>query len=186
MAPFLVSFFVILLAELGDKTQLLTIGFSLRYPIWKVISAISLATFILMALAVTFGKAISYYVPAFYIQIFSGLVFVFFGLMILFSREENNEGKIRSKRSTFWLIFSTFFIAELADKTQLAAFVLSAKYNAPWQVWLGATLGMLTINCLAIFLSSWIKKFASEASVKWVGGIVFIIFGIATLINSFI
>jgi putative Ca2+/H+ antiporter (TMEM165/GDT1 family) len=183
--PFIVSFLVIAGAELGDKTQLLTLGFATRYPIYKVLSAISLAIALLMGMAVFLGKAISLYVPEFYVQFLSALIFLFFGFWMLFS-QDSDEGKVSRKPASFWLIFGSFFLAELGDKTQLATFALSAKYNQPLQVWLGATLGMVAVNILAAMLGGWIKNRQSKNLVKWVGALVFMVFGLSILASLYL
>ena len=67
--PLLITFLIIGAAELGDKTQLLTLGFATKFPVWEVIIAVSCATAVLMALAVTFGGAINYYIPEFQLQL---------------------------------------------------------------------------------------------------------------------
>lgn len=178
--PALSSFLIIAAAELGDKTQLLVLGFVSRYPVWEVIGAVSLATALLMFLAVAFGGAINYYLPPFYVQLFAGMLFILFGLWTLFGKEKEEDGK-KSRGNPFWMIFSTFFLAELGDKTQLATFALSAQYGAPLLVWLGATLGMVGVNVLAALLGKWIKRFLPGNSIKWLGASIFILFGLITL-----
>ncbi len=180
--PLAISFLIIAAAEFGDKTQLLTLALSSRYSFWKVIPAISLAIAILMALAVLFGGAINYYVPLIYIQIFAGIVFIAFGIWAFFS-DEDKEEKIKKEKSVFLTIFVTFFLAELADKTQLATFVLAAKYGQPFQVWLGATLGMIFVNIIAALLGSWAKKFVSNKTIRYFGAVVFLFFGGLSLLQ---
>lgn len=172
-------------AELGDKTQLLTLGFTTRYPFWEVLSAVFCATAVLMAAAVLLGGVINYYIPIFYVQLFAGILFVLFGIWIIFGkkREEKGDG---SDRSPFWIVFTSFLLAELGDKTQLATLTLSAKYGAPLQVWLGATLGMVTVNCVGAIAGGWIRKFVPDVWIKFVGAAVFIGFGLVTLGELFI
>ena len=184
--PLLITFLIIGAAELGDKTQLLTLGFATRFPVWEVIIAVSCATAVLMALAVTFGGAINYYIPEFYLQLAAGIIFIGFGLWTLLGKEkEEEEGKTKNNKNPFAFIFTTFFLAELGDKTQLATLTLSAKYGTPIQVWLGATLGMCGVNVIAALTGSWIKKFVSEKTIKWFGAMVFILFGLFTLWSLF-
>jgi len=190
--PFITTLLIIAVAELGDKTQLLTLGLATKYPVWKVISAVSLATAILMALAVTFGRAINSYVPTLYIQLFAGIVFIIFGLWILLGKSIDSSTKLAARDkenkspNILIAIFIIFFLAELGDKTQLATFLLSAKYGNPFQVWLGATLGMVGINILAVLAGAWIRKIVSEKTIKWIGALIFILFGIITLGKLFI
>jgi putative Ca2+/H+ antiporter (TMEM165/GDT1 family) len=177
---------MIAVAELGDKTQLLTMGFAARYPIRTVIPAVSLATALLMGLAVVFGGAINAYVPQFYLGLAAGIVFIGFGLWTILGKEEKEE-KIETKQdqSPFWIIFSSFFIAELGDKTQLATLTLCAQYGSPILVWLGATLGMVGINLIAALFGRWMKHLIPEKAIKWAGAILFIGFGVATLVGLF-
>ncbi|MGB9612957.1 MAG: TMEM165/GDT1 family protein [Candidatus Margulisiibacteriota bacterium] len=183
--PLIITFFIIGAAELGDKTQLLTLGFAARYSIGKVVAAVFLATALVMALAVFFGEVINYYVPTFYVQLFTGILFVLFGLWIL-RGEKEEEKEIKGNANLFWIVFASFLFAELGDKTQLATFALSAKYGTPFQVWLGATLGMAGVNSLGALIGGGIKKHVSENLVKWVGALVFIVFGLVTLGDLFI
>ena len=180
--PALSSFLIIAAAELGDKTQLLTLALAARYPLWEVMCAVGSATAALMALAVVLGGVINRFLPAFYLQLFAGCAFILFGLWTLFGKEKAEEAK-KSKGNPFWIIFSAFFMAELGDKTQLAAFTLSAEYGAPALVWLGATLGMIAVNLLAALAGGFIKKNIPGNYIKWLGAAVFILFGIFTLLK---
>lgn len=174
------------LAELGDKTQLLTFGFATRYSFWKVMAAVFCATALLMGAAVIFGGVINRYVPAFYIQLLAGSLFIFFGFYTVFSREKAGQRAGDGGKGEFGIVFTAFFLAELGDKTQLAAFALSAKYGAPLQVWLGATLAMVVVNGLGILAGRGLKNIISEDRVRLVGAAVFILFGLLTLKELFI
>jgi putative Ca2+/H+ antiporter (TMEM165/GDT1 family) len=183
--PFLITFIIISAAELGDKTQLLTLGFSIRFPLWQVIIAVVTATAILMGIAVMLGDVINYYFPGFYLQLFAGIIFIIFGIWILRGDDEEGERNVRIK-NPFLFMFFTFFLAELGDKTQLAALALSVQYGRPLRVWLGATLGMASVNILAAFVGAWIRKYVSPKTIKWISAAIFIIFGIVTLWTLFI
>lgn len=176
---------VVGIAELGDKTQLLTFGFATRFPFWQIMSAVFCATSILMAVAVIFGGFINHYIPAFYVQLLAGCLLIFFGLYTIFSKEKEEKAS-DGGRSQFAIVFTSFFLAELGDKTQLAAFALSAKYGAPFQVWLGATLAMVGVNGLGILAGRGLKNVFPEKMVKLAGAAVFILFGLWTLKSLFV
>ena len=185
--PLITTLFIIGAAELGDKTQLLTLTFATRFPVWKVISAVFTATAILMGLAVFLGGIINRFIPEFYLHLTAGIVFILFGLWIFFGKaEKEEEEKAVKNKNPFWIVFVTFFLAELGDKTQLATLALSARYGTPFQVWLGATLGMAGINAVAALAGSWIKRLVSEKTIKWLGAVIFILFGLITLVNLFV
>ncbi len=179
--PLVITFAIISSAELGDKTQLLTLGFSTRFPLWTVFSAVSAASAVLMALAVIFGGVINQIIPQFYMQLVAGCLFIFFGLLTIFGKEKDESVSNNKTKNPFFFIFTSFFLAELGDKTQLATFALSAQYGTPFQVWLGATLGMILINGIAVFAGLWINKIIPEKTIKYAGAAIFILFGIFTL-----
>jgi Ca2+/H+ antiporter, TMEM165/GDT1 family len=185
LTPFLAALAVVALAELGDKTQLLTFGFAGRYPFWQVISAVACATAVLMGVAVIFGGFINQFVPLFYIQILAGAFFVFFGLRTLLGKEDEEEEKARGRGTPFWIVFGGFFLAELGDKTQLATLALSAEYGSPFLVWLGATAGMVLVNVLSVLAGGWTRQSISEKTAKYIGAAVFILFGLWTFFELF-
>jgi putative Ca2+/H+ antiporter (TMEM165/GDT1 family) len=184
--PAIYSFLIIFLAEVGDKTQLLAIGFMMKYPFWKVIVGVAAATGILMFLAVLFGGAINYYIPSFYVRLFAALLFLFFGAKTLLEKEEKEEGRDGRGINPFWIVFSAFFLAEMGDKTQLGAFALTAKYGTPFLVWIGSTLGMVAANLLGALAGKIMHAKFSGKALKWIGGGIFILFGFFTLGELFL
>lgn len=182
--PLIAAFTVIGLAELGDKTQLLTFGFATRFSFWKIMAAVLCASGILMGVAVVFGGLINYYLPSFYVQLLAGSLFLFFGLYTIFSKEKEEQAG-DGGRSQFAIVFTSFFLAELGDKTQLATLALSAKYGTPFLVWLGATLAMTIVNGLGILAGRGLKKVISENSLRLAGAGMFIVFGLWTFKELF-
>ncbi|MFH1386237.1 MAG: TMEM165/GDT1 family protein [bacterium] len=182
--PLIVSFLVIGIAELGDKTQLLAIGLATRFPLGVVIFGILAATALLNGLAVIFGGIVYQLVPHYFLQLIAGLMFIGFGVWTIFSEQkENIKPGANKDRSSFLFIVSAFFLAELGDKTQLAVMALAAKYGTPFQVWLGATLGMGGINIVAILASILLKRHIPEEKLRWVGAVIFILFGLFSLLE---
>jgi Ca2+/H+ antiporter, TMEM165/GDT1 family len=186
LIPFFDALAVIGIAELGDKTQLLTFGFATRYSFWAVISAVALAAGILMAIAVLFGEIIFNLIPSFYVSLFAGLYFLGYGIYMLFGKEEEEEVKNVGAKSPFMIVFLGFFLAELGDKTQLATLALSARYGAPLQVWLGATLGMVAVNFVSVLVGKMARGLVEPKWLKYLGAAVFLIFGIYSLVGTYL
>ena len=186
MGALITTLLIIAAAELGDKTQLLTFSFAAKYPLWEVLAAVFSAAGLLMAVAVIFGSLITSMIPIFYIKLLAGIFFIAFGIWNWFGKEEEEEGAKQSNGSPFWIVFSAFLLAELGDKTQLATIALSAEYGRPISVWIGATLGMVLVNGIGALAGKWMGKLLPGIWLRLIGAVVFIGFGIASLIEIFI
>jgi putative Ca2+/H+ antiporter (TMEM165/GDT1 family) len=189
LTPLIASFLIVGLAELGDKSQLLTLALAAKYPTEKVIYGIFSATAALMLIAVLLGGIIQRIVPMIFISILSGAFFIIYGLIIIapIKKEAGEEKKesekvIRSK-DPFWIVFGSFFLAEIGDKTQLATFAMAAKYSTPVQIWIGATLGMVLVNLFGIVIGNVLKNYLPEKIINYLSGGVFIVFGALTFLS---
>jgi len=180
--PLIASFLIIGIAELGDKTQLLTLSLAAKYPMEKVIGGVASATAILMLIAVAFGEIIQKIIPMIFISILAAAFFIIYGLTLIAPIKKEGEkpsgsGVTPRSNDPFWIVFTSFFLAEIGDKTQLATFTMTAKYGAPVQIWLGATLGMLVINLFGIALGNILRNYIPERLINYLTGVCFIIFG---------
>jgi putative Ca2+/H+ antiporter (TMEM165/GDT1 family) len=171
------------IAELGDKTQVMTMAFAARHKITIVLVAIMSATAFLNLFAVVLGKFITLYLPTSVIKTGAGLMFLAFGIWTLLS-QDGLEAYANKKGRPFWSIFGAFFIAELGDKTQLAVVALAARYNQPAQIWLGATLGMGLANLLGILVGNRLGAALPEKAMRWIAGLLFMAFGLLMLSDS--
>lgn len=180
MTAFLLSMSIVVLAEMGDKTQLLAMAFATRYKAAVVLWAVFWATFFNHLLAVVVGNYLTHFIPIQYIQIAAAVSFILFGLWTIRGDELNNEDK-RFSFSPFWTVAIAFFIAEMGDKTQLATVALAAKYQSIIPVWLGTTTGMVIADAIGIVIGIIIGKKIPERAVKWFAAIIFILFGLIGL-----
>ena len=183
ISPALVSLFFVFLAELGDKTQFLTIGLSTKYKKTYIFAGILSATIILMGIAVFFGSLIGNVIPMVYINFFSGIIFIFFGINSFLEKEKEEKIHSNDAKKIFLIVFTTFFLAELGDKTEVMAFTLAAKYDSPLQVWLGSTLAMISVNTISIFLGYYLKNLLPQKTIKIISSAVFLIFGFVLLLR---
>lgn len=183
MIAYFASLGFIVLAEMGDKTQLLAMAFASRYRWQTVMWGVFVATLVNHLLAVVAGNYLSTFFPFVYIQVVAAASFILFGLWTL--RGDTLEGEdSRFNFSPFWTVAIAFFIAEMGDKTQLATVALAVKYNSTVAVWLGTTSGMLIADAIGIIVGIVLGKKIPERIVKWFAAGIFIIFGIIGLYNS--
>lgn len=180
MTAFMLSMSFVVLAEMGDKTQLLAMAFATRYKATTVLWAVLWATLFNHLLAVIVGNYLTHFIPINYIQIAAAVSFILFGLWTIRGDELDNEDK-RFSFSPFWTVAIAFFIAEMGDKTQLATVALAAKYQSVIPVWMGTTTGMVIADAIGIVIGIVIGKKIPEHVVKWVAAIIFILFGLISL-----
>ena len=180
MLAFITSMGIVVLAEMGDKTQLLAMAFATRYRWQTVMWGVFVATVLNHLMAVIVGNYITQFMPMSYVQIAAAASFILFGLWTIRGDELNGEDK-DTGRSPFWTVAIAFFIAEMGDKTQLATIALAAQFNTVLPVWLGTTSGMMIADGFGIIIGIVLGKRIPERTVKWVASIIFIAFGLIGL-----
>jgi putative Ca2+/H+ antiporter (TMEM165/GDT1 family) len=180
MTAFLASLIFVVLAEMGDKTQLLAMAFATRYRTSTVLWGVFVATAANHLMAVVAGSYLTRFIPLQYIQIAAAVSFILFGLWTIHGDELEGEDK-RFTFSPFWTVTIAFFIAEMGDKTQLATVALAAKYQTIIPTWLGTTTGMMIADIIGIVVGIVLGKHIPERAVKWFAALVFIAFGLAGL-----
>jgi len=177
MTAFLTSLAFVVLAEMGDKTQLLAMAFASRIRWQTVMWGVFAATAANHFLAVLVGNYLTHIVPMLYIKIVAAASFILFGLWTIRGDKLENEDK-RFNFSPFWTVSIAFFIAEMGDKTQLATVALAADFNTVVPVWAGTTAGMLIADAIGIIVGIVLHKKLPEKQVKWFAAITFILFGV--------
>ena len=183
MVAFLTSLGFVLLAEMGDKTQLLAMAFATRY-LWKtVLWGVFAATLINHFLAVMVGNYLDHFLPMGYVKIAAAAAFILFGLWTLRGDTLKGEDK-RFNYSPFWTVAIAFFFAEMGDKTQLATVALAAEFNRIIPVWLGTTAAMVIADAIGIGVGIVLGKRIPEKTIKWVAAFIFIAFGVFGLYAS--
>ena len=73
-------------------------------------------------------------------------------------------------------------LAELGDKTQLSTLLLASKTDKHLHLLLGIILAFLIVDGIAILAGEWITDIAPRELIKMLSGVIFIIFGLLTLI----
>lgn len=178
MTAFLASFFFVVLAEMGDKTQLLAMAFATKYSAHKVLLAVFLATILNHALAVVTGHFLTTVVPLDVISFIAALSFIAFGLWTIRGDTLHGEDKKVSRFGPVVTVAIAFFLAEMGDKTQLATISLAVKYQDMISVLMGTTCGMVVADFIGIIFGIMMRKHMPQRSVKAISALVFILFGL--------
>ena len=178
MAAFAASFIFVVLAEMGDKTQLLAMAFAAKYKAYQVLLAVFIATLLNHALAVMAGRFLTTIIPLDVISFIAALSFVIFGLWTIRGDKLEGGSKKASKFGPVLTVAIAFFLAEMGDKTQLATISLAVEYSSMLNVIMGTTLGMVTADAIGIILGIVMRKHIPEKSIRWVSAGVFMLFGL--------
>ena len=179
LMAYLFSAGAVVLAEMGDKTQLLAMAFATKYKASKVMIGVFIATVFNHALAVAVGNYITRFDSAqVWIQGIASLSFIFFGLWTIRGDKLEGEENRTTKYGAIATVTVAFFLAEMGDKTQLATIALAAKFpgNPVW-VLMGTLTGMMIADAIGIFVGVVMCKKIPERTVKLVSAGAFILFG---------
>jgi putative Ca2+/H+ antiporter (TMEM165/GDT1 family) len=186
LTAFLVSFGVIFVAELGDKSQLMALAFATRYPVVPVLIGITIATGLVHAVSVLIGAALGAAIPTTPITVVAGIAFILFGLWTLRGdklTEEDEERAARPARHTVLAVGAVFFLAELGDKTMLATITLATNHGL-FGTWLGSTIGMVVADGLAIVVGRQLGARLPERAIKIGAAVAFFVFGAILLAEA--
>jgi putative Ca2+/H+ antiporter (TMEM165/GDT1 family) len=176
------AFTFILLAEIGDKTQLTTIMLSSRSSAISVFSGAMLAFFLVDGLSAIIGGKLPDFIDCKWINLISGLVFILIGFFSFIYK--NEKIILKNQRMSF---FNTFFIVslmELGDKTQITSIVLAAEFCSPIIVLMGIMLAFSIITGIGIIFGIKILRLLPEKYLKILTSILFIIFGSFFIYNG--
>jgi Ca2+/H+ antiporter, TMEM165/GDT1 family len=177
---FLLSFGVIFLAELGDKSQLMAMTFATRYRPLVVLTAVTIATLLVHAGSVIVGRVFALALPRDLISIVAGIAFLVFAAWTIRGDELGEDDESRAARGGRWALVTigtAFFLAELGDKTMLATITL-ATTNEPIGTWLGSTAGMVAADALAIGVGAILGSRLPERAIKVFAAAAFVVFGV--------
>jgi len=179
---FLVSTGLVALAEIGDKTQLLSLVLAARFrKPWPIVAGILAATLANHAMAGALGAWITSIVGTGVMTKIVGVSFLAMAAWALVPDKLDEPGAQRSRRGVFLTTVTMFFVAEMGDKTQVATLMLAARYASLVAVVLGTTFGMLLANVPVVFFGDAIAKRVPLGIVRKVTAAAFAVLGALAL-----
>lgn len=185
MEAIITSFGMVAIAEIGDKTQLLSFVLAARFPrqAWRIVAGILVATLANHFCAAAVGDWVALHVGPEPMRWILGLAFLAFAIWALIpdSLDESDARPLR--RGAFLTTLVLFFLAEMGDKTQLATVALGARYDSLLQVTLGTTLGMMAANVPAVLVGESLSRRFPLARMRFVAAAIFAVFGALILLG---
>jgi len=85
----------------------------------------------------------------------------------------------------FLTTFGVIFLAEMGDKTQLAAMTMSAQSKKPWTVFIGSALALTAVSAIGVVVGSVVGNYIPLEWIKRAAAVAFIVIGILILLDKF-
>jgi putative Ca2+/H+ antiporter (TMEM165/GDT1 family) len=199
-SAFITTFGLVLVAELGDKTQLAVVTQTCKHrrP-WAVFWGASLALTTVTALGAVGGRVLGQIVPAPVLRGVAALAFVVMGILVGQQAARARPGRslaaacdhtqsqeaqtgCTSNGSSDWKAFGStlglLFLAELGDKTQLTVLSLAGRYGSPWLVFVGGAAALVAITALGVAGGQGLCRLIPERFVLWGSAAAFVVMGV--------
>jgi putative Ca2+/H+ antiporter (TMEM165/GDT1 family) len=161
LQAFWISLGAVALAEIGDKTQLLSLVLAAKFrKPWPICIGILVASLLSQAIAAVLGAWLAHWMTPEVQRWLIGLSFLAVAAWALLPEKTDDDDAAATTHGRGVLIATTiaFFLAELGDRTQVATAVLGAHYQPLWQVIAGSTAGMLVANVPVVWLGARFAK----------------------------
>jgi len=184
MEAFLISLSTVAIAEIGDRTQLLSLVLAAQFrKTWHVTAGVLTATIANHAVAGFLGIWFGHFLTPRVIDLVVGVSMLAMALWTL-KPDKLEEDPSIAQRNAFLATLIAFLIAEIGDKTQIATIALAAGYRNLFAVVAGTTLGMMIANVPVIFLGS---AFATRLPLKAIhigAAILFAVLGVVFIVRG--
>ncbi len=209
-----ITYGILFLGELGDKTQLIVFNLTLEHDkSYKVGIGATLGFGLIVSLGVFLGSVITQYIALSIITLLSGILFLVIGVLEfpkikkLYQERQNkkknnainasisgkNEPQEKTtskfsklKKNAYLAGFLFIFVMELGDKTQILTVTLTSVYSSPVEVWIGSFLALITLAWMGVFLGAVIAKKVPKLYLAIISTIIFISIGFITVITYFV
>ena len=180
MAAFTMTFTTLLLAELGDKTQLTAIALASRGNPLKVFAGCSVGFLLINLIAVVAGGIARSCMPIEYVKLFSAAILIASGILAF----KSGEAEVLGIEGGFFQALLLTGSMEIGDKTNLATMAISALTGSPLEVLLGLVTSTIVLMGSAVTLGVQVAKRMSRRSLRLFSASIFVIAGLAILVEE--
>lgn len=186
---FFISFMLIFVSELGDKTQLIVLSFSNKLKASRILLGVAIGTLLSHGVAILFGSHLGMINESFrfYLSVITYISFILFGVWGFFHNSSNDlsikkstETSKKSHSTWYYILFiaTSIIIGELGDKTFLASLGLGIEYPFyKFSLVLGSVCGMVASNSIAVLFGKFLDTKLNSKYIQFLSNILFIIFG---------
>ena len=185
MESLLVSFSTVAIAEIGDRTQLLSLMLAARYrrP-WAILAGVLCASLASHLLAGVIGVRLGALLTPAILDTVVGISMIAMALWTLKPERLGEDARGATGTSAFLATLVAFFIAEIGDKTQIATVALAAAYSNLLAVVAGTTAGMVLANAPAVFLGKVFSDRLPLKAIHYVASGLFLALGVVFIVRA--
>jgi putative Ca2+/H+ antiporter (TMEM165/GDT1 family) len=185
MEIFLSSTAAVTIAEIGDKTQLLSLFLASRFTQrYSIIAGILVATLLNHGASAWLGVWLLDLIPPNVAPWIISGSFMIIALWLLIPDKQDGVSGSLDRYGAFVATTVLFFLAEIGDKTQIATVILAAKYNETFWVITGTTLGMMLANIPVVFAGRWLMDRLPLNYARWGACVLFLAMAVITLATT--
>lgn len=184
--PFFTTTAVVAIAEIGDKTQLLSLLLAARFrKPWPILTGILVATIVNHLGAAAVGVWIEGLLAPHVLRWVLAASFAAMAVWTLIPDKLSEDEAAGPRRwGAFLTTLVMFFLAEIGDKTQLATTALAARYEAIVAVTAASTFGLFLANAPVVFLGERLMQRLPLAAVRYAAAAAFAALALAVLLMS--
>ncbi len=185
MKAFLVSFGLVVLAELGDKTQLLALMLATRFhrPV-PIIAGIFVAVVVNHLLSAALGYFVGMKLDGPWLKWIIAASFFAVAIWAVLPEKQDGETVRAGRFGIFGATVIAFFLAELGDKTEVATAALAARFEVLLPVVAGTTAAMMAANLPAVLLGRQLARWVSLRALRWGAALLSVALGVWTLLSK--
>jgi Ca2+/H+ antiporter, TMEM165/GDT1 family len=188
---------LVFVAEMGDKTQIVALGFGARHRLAPVLTGVALAYMCTNLVSVLIGGLLGATLPTRAIGLAGGVLFLGFAAWTLRAGDAEEDAEAEAgaarleeadagdgtDRGVVLSVFGAIFVAELGDKTMLATATLAADGN-PVLVWIGATVGIILAGALGVFVGRFFGARLPERATRIGSAVLFLVIGLGLILEN--
>ncbi|HEV7234314.1 MAG TPA: TMEM165/GDT1 family protein [Sphingorhabdus sp.] len=185
MDALLTTLLSVLVAEIGDRTQILAAALALRYnKNSAVLAGLACATLLNCAISGIGGSVIDGWISERPLKLFAGLAYIFAGSAMLMWRRKVDP-LTGWKFPAFVTAFLGLFILELGDKSQFIIAAQAARYEYWYMVPVGGFIGIMAATVPAVLLRERLAQVAPIKPMRWIGGALLLGWGLNLALQAF-
>ena len=196
---FVTAFGIIFFAEIGDKTQVMSMSLQTKYKHkMLVISGVICGLFLMMVINLLIALIIKSFLDKQMIDFISGIILLLFALLILReARKNNSESHLENENfnntqdinlNNLYIFLNVIFIimlAEFGDGSQILFISLVSHQNDLLLTFIGGTLAMIIVDIFGVLLADILDRYISQTVFHFIVFVLFLVYGGLLLISAF-